>query len=138
MSQQTTADSLGNATPLSISSSTPLALIGETNCWVVLDGPVDIFLTPLQQGQPAGRRHYLFQVPEGEIFLGLPETAWGLVAVGGINAKVRPTVIESLLSLPSSQAIALIDPWILALSESLAGPISLWPEQVAPDSGQPL
>ena len=136
MSQQTSTDSLGTATPISISSSTPLVLIGETNCWVVSDGPVDIFLTPLQQGQPAGRRHYLFQVPEGGILLGLPDTVWGLVAVGGINAEVRPAVIESLLSLPPSQAVAHIDPWILALSESLAGPTSLWPEQVAPDSGQ--
>ncbi|MBT3427958.1 MAG: hypothetical protein HN432_15200, partial [Gammaproteobacteria bacterium] len=136
MSEQPNADSLGNATPISIASSTPLALIGKTNFWVVLEGPVDIFLTPLQQRQPAGRRHHLFQVPEGGVFLGLPETSYGLVAVGGINAKVRPAVLQSLLSLPSSQAIALIDPWIIALSESLAGPISLWPEQVAPDSGQ--
>ncbi|MDE0759162.1 MAG: NHLP bacteriocin export ABC transporter permease/ATPase subunit, partial [Pseudomonadales bacterium] len=89
-----------------------------------------------QQGQPAGRRHHLFQVPEGGILLGLPERAYGLIAVGGINAKVRPAVLESLISLPSSQAIELIDPWIIVLSESLAGPISLWPEQVASDSGQ--
>ncbi|MDE0759715.1 MAG: hypothetical protein OSB45_16295, partial [Pseudomonadales bacterium] len=62
MNEQTIAGSLGDATPISISSSTSLALIGETNFWVVLDGPVDIFLTPLQKGRPAGRRHHLFQV----------------------------------------------------------------------------
>jgi len=135
MNEQTIAGSLGDAAPISISSSTPLSLIGETDFWVVLDGPVDIFLTLLQEGRPAGRRHHLFQVPEGGILLGLPERACGLVAVGGINAKVRPAVLESLLSLPSPQAIELIDPWIIVLSESLAGPLSLWPEQVAPDSG---
>ena len=136
MNEQTIVGSLGDAAPISISSSTPLSLIGETNFWVVLDGPVDIFLSPFQEGRPAGRRHHLFQVPEGGVLPGLPERECGLVAVGGINAEVRPAAFESLLSLPSSQVVELIDPWVIALSESLAGPISLWPEHVAPHSGQ--
>jgi NHLM bacteriocin system ABC transporter ATP-binding protein len=70
-------------------SNRPLLLDAPDTFWVVQTGKVDVFVVPVQGGQPAGARQHLFRVQAGQALFGAQLSAGlGLLAVGAMGTRL--------------------------------------------------
>ena len=118
-----------------ISGHDPLLLTEADAAWIIVSGQVSIFAVEVRQGQPLGPRHYLFSVgPEGALFGHDVGDREGASHLALLAVPTEPTVVRRVLlptTLPdgpsdgngaagpiSFEALkALVDPWILKLSQ---------------------
>jgi ATP-binding cassette subfamily C protein len=60
---------------LSIGSNAPLLLIDPATVWLVRSGQVNVFGVALQDGQPAGTRHFVLAAEQGSLLVGMERYA---------------------------------------------------------------
>jgi NHLM bacteriocin system ABC transporter ATP-binding protein len=131
-----------DATPLG--ANNPIVLNMPKRAWLVQDGYVDLFAVAIQ-GDRLGRRHFLTRVHRGGLVFGLPadtamragNMAYSVLAVGGLGTWVLTLEDGSQLArLPLAQLAPLVDDWACSLADTFAETSPIWPEQIAPETGE--
>ncbi|MBD1919042.1 MULTISPECIES: NHLP bacteriocin export ABC transporter permease/ATPase subunit [Cyanophyceae] len=105
------------AAPRTITANQPLLLTDPAQLWQVKSGHVALFAVPFANGQPSGKRRFLFSVPAGEALFAAdicPITHLGLMAIAVEPAEIAPLPLSEIdaTDCPTSHLKALIDPWI--------------------------
>ena len=107
------------AAPHTITANQPLLLTDPTQLWQVKSGHVALFAVPFANGQPSGKRRFLFSVPAGEALFAAnicPVTHLGLMAIAVEPAEIAPLSLSvseiDATDCPTPQLKALLDPWI--------------------------
>lgn len=62
---------LNLGTSLEVEGNKPILITRQETLYLVTAGKVDLFSVGLKEGQPAGRRHFLFQLPTGSLIFPL-------------------------------------------------------------------
>ena len=91
------------------------------NVWFIRAGTLDVFLTRFENGEPAGARHHVLRVSEGDGILGLPilgDTS-GLCAVPGPGSLVD---VFRATDLPPERVHAAGARWVKLLSGAAGTP----------------
>jgi NHLM bacteriocin system ABC transporter ATP-binding protein len=119
------------------SGNRPFLLASPGTAWYVETGKVEVFTVALDAGgQPHGPRTHFATVQQGEVMLGMDFTAWGLnsgfLAVGRMGTRLRRLATSRLQQLArqtqlADELAALVDRWIVNLSESLTREIAPGP-----------
>ncbi|ONG53152.1 NHLP bacteriocin export ABC transporter permease/ATPase subunit [Pseudoroseomonas deserti] len=135
-----------------IAGNLPLVLEDPGSAWLVLEGEVELFLVPLEDGKPAGLRQHLFSVPKGGLLFGidgsdLPAPV-GLLAVGQVGSVIGRLPLDALRALPEQPPLAApVEAWAREMSLAMARPIAPRPrlagqfrpgERIDPQPGQRL
>ncbi|WP_419899581.1 NHLP bacteriocin export ABC transporter permease/ATPase subunit [Roseomonas sp. USHLN139] len=135
-----------------IAGNSPLVLDDPSGAWLVLEGAVELFLVPLEDGRPAGLRQHLFAVPQGGLLFGLDGSSLpapvGLLAVGQVGSVIARLPLAALRGLPEQGPLAApVEAWAREVSLALARPIAPRPrlagqfrpgERIDPQPGQRL
>ncbi|MCC7033974.1 MAG: NHLP bacteriocin export ABC transporter permease/ATPase subunit [Acidobacteria bacterium] len=110
--------------------SAPVLLTDPLTSWQVDEGSADVFLVTIRNGGPAGVRHHLLRVHEGEALFGaVPrEDGRGLLAVPtpgsrlrGVPRDEREERSETVGEPGRGSAALRLDGWIKSLSRAIAG-----------------
>lgn len=112
---------------IELTESPAFQLDAPGRAWLVDRGSADVFLVP--SGDVAGgARHHLLRVKEGQALFGVERgsSAMELLATPTPGTQLREVPLEWLRCSPAggaerARAVDLIDGWILALSEAVAG-----------------
>ncbi|WP_159995563.1 NHLP bacteriocin export ABC transporter permease/ATPase subunit [Roseomonas sp. 18066] len=131
--RQALAAALGDA--VAVAGNRPLLLDRADSAWLVLEGEVDLFLVPLEDGRPAGLRQHLFAIPAGGLLFGLDGSDLpapvGLLAVGQVGSVVAELPVAALRALPDLPPLAApVEAWARGLSLAMARPIAPRPRLV--------
>jgi ATP-binding cassette subfamily C protein len=114
----------------SCDARTPIVITGSTDIWVLLSGHIDVFEVT-ETGQAAGRRHHLMRLAPGAAIFGshaglerslanqAPST---LLAIGREGCRLLRLPGRTPPAGDTAALAALIDTWVAALSDVLAGP----------------
>lgn len=105
----------------------PFSIHRPDSAWVIHSGNLDLFLVDVADGEPISARHSLFRVEQGSAVFGMCQTAVGsiVVAVATPGTQLSFLTQEHLRgfiadSSRTSDALALLDEWILRLAASAA------------------
>ena len=122
---------------LEASGNRPFLLASPGTAWYVETGKVEVFTVALDaSGEPHGPRTHFATVEEGEVMLGMDFAAWGLnsgfLAVGRMGTRLRRLATSRLQQLArqselAGELAALLDRWIVNLSENLTREIAPGP-----------
>lgn len=111
-----------------VSANRPLLLNDPDKVWLVYSGVVDVFATPLEDGEVAGMRTHLFRCSAGQVLFGIPAGAEagsiGLLA-SGIQARLlgmrRQRFLELGAELEYRELITImLEDWVMALSSAMS------------------
>ncbi len=130
------------------SGNRPFLLASPGTAWYVETGKVEVFTVGFgADGQPRGPRTHFATVEEGEVMLGMDFASWGLssafMAVGRMGTRLRRLATARLQQLARQDELAidlaaLLDRWIVNLSENLTREIAPGPVADVPlgDAGE--
>ncbi|MFZ2403789.1 MAG: NHLP bacteriocin export ABC transporter permease/ATPase subunit [Methylobacter sp.] len=116
-------------------------LTGTDHAMLVLQGAVNVFAVSYLDGEPAGRRNFLFQVGQGGLLLGLPEISNGeggqaVVATGGLAVESLLMLDRQvLMAVPKTELAKLIDSWVVTLAQAVNDGLPAWMEHAVPVDG---
>lgn len=130
-----------------IQGNKPESLNNPHTLWKVISGEVLVFVSKINNGEPAGKRRYLFSVKAGEAIFGtLLTEQLCLVAIAIQEAQLQSLSLEELaeeIEQKKPEAILLLEKWleqignitsIVSLSfhfnSALPSSLSLAPEQI--------
>ena len=98
-----------------IKGNDPLLLNDPQMVWVVHSGTLELFATSIEDGEPKGKRHYLFSVSAGEALFGTALLSqWGILAVAIEETELSPVALDDLaaaIAEKDESAIALVEGW---------------------------
>ncbi|MCL4521630.1 MAG: NHLP bacteriocin export ABC transporter permease/ATPase subunit [Firmicutes bacterium] len=104
---------------LAIEGNHPLDLSDGESIWLVRSGAINIFAVQFVDGEPSGRRRFMFSASVGEALFGMERKALplGLIALGTPGTKVSRLPSTRLLELVDdsryrSQIAGVLDTWI--------------------------
>ena len=98
--------------------------------WLVESGKLDIFLAPIESGEPAGALTHVLRVEEGEFLFALPssrENNFGFLAAPAAETTTR---LHGLADFSPAELRAMSAPWVRGISHAL--------RESAPSPEQPL
>ncbi|EFH13417.1 hypothetical protein, partial [Teichococcus cervicalis] len=120
----------GLGTPRAIAGNTPLLLDQPGQALLVLEGEVELFLVPLEEGRPAGLRRHLFGLGRGALLFGVDGAAEGvgLLAVGHVGTRVAELPAGALAAWGDDPArrdalAGALEGWVQGLSGAMLRPI---------------
>ncbi|MDQ1078126.1 NHLP bacteriocin export ABC transporter permease/ATPase subunit [Pseudoroseomonas cervicalis] len=120
----------GLGTPRAIAGNTPLLLDRPDQALLVLEGEVELFLVPLEEGRPAGLRRHLFGLGRGALLFGVDGAAEGvgLLAVGHVGTRVAelpPGALQGWAADPARRAglETALERWVQGLTGAMVRPI---------------
>lgn len=94
--------------------------------WAITSGKVDVFVTPLEAGQP-GALHHLFRLEAGQALFGAgrdANTPMALVARGVADAQLQPFTFQQLLAPEQRpQTVRWLEAWISNLAAAIASEV---------------
>ncbi len=124
------------------SGNRPFLLSAPGTAWYVEEGKVEVFTVAIDRGgNPTGPRTHFATINAGELMLGMDFAGWGLssgfLAVGRMGTRLRRLPTARLQQLARDQALAaelaaLVDEWILNLSDNLTREIAPGPKADVP------
>ena len=89
-------------------------------CWLVEQGPLELFLVPLKNGEPDGPRHHLMRISTGGLVFGVePKQGWTLLGVGHSETTVVPLATPALAALAGSDLAPHLADWLEGCLEVL-------------------
>jgi NHLM bacteriocin system ABC transporter ATP-binding protein len=100
----------------------PFSVEQPGKVWRVLEGNTDLFLVELRDGEPAGARHHVIRIPQGQAIFGfepVPASGVGLLANPAPGARIAATTVEEFLEAkasPEGGSLRLFEQWIEALA----------------------
>lgn len=119
------------------SGNRPFLLASPGTAWYVENGKVEVFTVGIDgSGNPIGPRTHFGTIETGELMLGMDFAAWGMssgfLAVGRMGTRLRRLPTARLQQLARDEELApelaaLLDRWIVNLSENLTREISPGP-----------
>ncbi len=98
--------------------------------WLVDSGKLDIFLAPIESGEPAGALTHVLRVEEGEFLFALPssrENNFGFLAAPAAETTAR---LHDLADFSPSELREMSAPWVRGIRHAL--------QEAAPSPEQPL
>ena len=130
------------------SGNRPFLLASPGTAWYVETGKVEVFTVAIgADGEPHGPRTHFATVAEGDVMLGMDFASWGLnsafLAAGRMGTRLRRLTTSRLQQLARQEELArelaaLLDRWIVNLSENLTREIAPGPVADVPldDAGE--
>ena len=100
----------------------PLVVEEETTVWLVVEGTLDLFLVPLEDGQPQGLGFHMLQIETGGALFGMGRLdGYRLLARGGVATEVLRAPRAQLEAFATHQPemfFNLVENWVQALQSA--------------------
>ena len=126
---------------LEVTGKTPFFLDDPEVCWCVLEGHLNVYVTPREGQTPTGGRDFLFSLRGGEALFGVEGGLFGdtmgLLAGGIPGTRVLRLPRSALLHRDRAAAAALVDRFLEGLGRGIAKDIVPLPpirQRLAPGS----